>query len=126
MRARPHPGPMPKPASVAAYVAGVPEPVRPLFRAARAFVRKHAPELDERLYMDVPSYFGSASLLYLADYSKHVNLGFLFGARLADPDGLLEGTGKSLRHVKLRSKDDLSPALARLLRAAVAYDAGPG
>lgn len=116
---------MPKPVNVAAYVAQVDEPLRPLFRATRAFVRKHAPELKERLYMDVPSYWGSDALLYLADYSKHVNLGFNKGASLADPDGLLEGTGKNLRHVKLRSKDDLTPALARLLRAAVAHDKAP-
>jgi hypothetical protein len=113
---------MPKPATVAAYVAQVDEPVRPLFRAVRAFVRKHAPELQERIHMDVPTYWGSQALLYLADHSRHVNLGFTQGARLADPDGLLEGTGKSMRHVKVRSRDDLTPALARLVRAAVALD----
>ena len=113
---------MPKPTTVAGYVAQVDEDVRPLFRAVRAFVRKHAPELEERIYMDVPSYFGRESLLYLADHSRHVNLGFTRGARLKDPDGLLEGTGKSMRHVKVRSKDDLTPALARLLREAVASD----
>ncbi len=32
----------------------------------------------------------------------YVNLGFYQGAQLPDPDGLLEGTGKSLRHVKVR------------------------
>ncbi|HWG91934.1 MAG TPA: DUF1801 domain-containing protein [Candidatus Thermoplasmatota archaeon] len=109
---------MPKPASVDAYVEGVAEPLRPLFRALRAFVREHAPDLTERLYMDVPCYSGAQPLLYLADYSKHVNLGFYQGAHLPDPEGLLEGTGKNLRHVKLRSVADLTPELARLVRAA--------
>lgn len=114
---------MAKPKSVAEYVARVDAPLRPLFRATRAFVRKHAPELVERIYMDIPSYWGSDALLYLADYSKHVNLGFNRGAHLADPEGLLEGTGKNLRHVKIRAKADLSPALASLVREAVADDA---
>lgn len=107
-----------KPGTVASYVSGVDDAVRPLFRAVRAFVRKHAPELNERLYMGVPTYWGAAPLLYVADHTAHVNLGFLQGASLADPDSLLEGTGKSLRHVKLHAKADLTPALARLVREA--------
>lgn len=115
---------MPKPATVAEYVAQVDPEMRPLFRAVRAFVRKSAPSLDEGLYMGMPNFKGRAWMLYLADHSRHVNLGFYHGARLADPDGLLEGTGKSLRHVKVRSKADLTPELARLIRSAVAHDRG--
>ena len=58
---------------------------------------------------------------YIAPQSKHVNLGFYRGASLADPEGLMEGTGKALRHVKVRStKEAERPALRRLLEAAVA------
>ena len=57
---------------------------------------------------------------YLGAHRNHVNLGFNHGANLADPDELLEGTGKLFRHVKLRSMADLKqPALKRLLKAAV-------
>ena len=38
--------------------------------------------------------------------SKWVNLGFYQGVGLADPEGLLEGTGAKMRHVKIRSLDD--------------------
>src|SRR6185312_15678878 len=37
---------------------------------------------------------------YIAVQSSHINLGFYHGASLADPTGLLEGTGKELRHIK--------------------------
>jgi Domain of unknown function (DU1801) len=40
---------------------------------------------------------------YLAPHRDRVNLGFYQGARLTDPAGLLEGTGKALRHVKVRA-----------------------
>jgi hypothetical protein len=113
-----------KATSVAQYVEQVDPALRPLFKAVRAFVRKHAPELKERLYMDVPSYWSDDALLYLADYTRHVNLGFNQGAHLEDPHGLLEGTGKNLRHVKVRSKEDLTPELAALLREAVAHGGG--
>jgi hypothetical protein len=54
-------------------------------------------------------------------FTAHVNVGFFLGAQLADPAGLLEGTGKSMRHVKLRPGDDIDrEALAALIQAAYA------
>ena len=38
---------------------------------------------------------------------NHVTFGFHYGTSLADPDSLLEGTGKNLRHVKLSSPEDV-------------------
>lgn len=58
----------------------------------------------------------------LTPYKGWVSLGLLRGAVLEDPDGLLEGTGELVRHVKLRSVEELQvrrEALTRLLRAAV-------
>lgn len=58
---------------------------------------------------------------YLGVQRTHVNLGFYHGASLPDPAGLLEGTGKRLRHVKLRSLAEAKrPAVKALLRAAIA------
>lgn len=51
----------------------------------------------------------------------YVNLGFYHAAPLPDPTGLLEGTGKNLRHVKVRTPAEAeNPALRALLIAAVA------
>jgi len=62
---------------------------------------------------------GDAAFAYTNAFKAHVNVGFFRGAELADPDGLLEGTGKFMRHVKLRPGhlvDHL--ALKRLVHAA--------
>ena len=57
---------------------------------------------------------------YIAPYGGHVNLGFNYGLALPDPDQLLEGTGKTFRHVKIRKSEDVEqPALRTLIRAAV-------
>ena len=57
---------------------------------------------------------------YIGVQGSHVNLGFYHGASLADPEGLLEGTGKELRHVKLRDVAAAkSDAVASLLREAI-------
>ncbi len=57
----------------------------------------------------------------LGAYTKWVSLMFMRGVDLEDPDGLLEGTGKSMRHVKLRSLKALGErreALVRMIEAA--------
>ncbi len=57
---------------------------------------------------------------YIGVQGSHVNLGFYHGASLADPEGLLEGTGKELRHVKLRDVAAArSGAVTALLREAI-------
>ena len=45
---------------------------------------------------------GDAAFGYVNVFRSHVNVGFFKGAYLPDPAGLLEGTGKHMRHVKLR------------------------
>jgi hypothetical protein len=58
---------------------------------------------------------------YIAPQTKHVNLGFYHGAVLKDPAGLLDGAGKNLRHVKIRSLSEISTKeLGDLLKASLA------
>ena len=62
-----------------------------------------------------------AAFAYVNTFKAHVNVGFFRGAEIADPEGLLEGTGKFMRHVKLSAARDLdSAALSRLIGAAYA------
>ena len=64
----------------------------------------------------------SEHFCYVAFHKDHVNLGFNQGAELPDPEGLLEGPGKTLRHVKIAAPEDLeNPALRGLLEAAKAH-----
>jgi hypothetical protein len=63
---------------------------------------------------------------YISAQKDDVNLGFYYGAELPDPDGLLQGTGKLLRHVKIReAKAIRSQALRRLLKAASTHRMAP-
>ncbi|MEI9930647.1 MAG: DUF1801 domain-containing protein [Rhizomicrobium sp.] len=45
---------------------------------------------------------GDAPFGYVAAFKAHANVGFYHGAELPDPAGLLEGSGKRMRHVKMR------------------------
>jgi hypothetical protein len=56
---------------------------------------------------------------YVNSFKTHVNVGFFHGAELEDPAGLLEGSGKRMRHVKLNPGREVSAAaLSDLIHAA--------
>ena len=58
---------------------------------------------------------GNAAFGYVNAFKAHVNVGFFRGAEIADPKGLLEGTGKFMRHVKLRPEQSVDAAALKEL-----------
>ena len=64
---------------------------------------------------------GDAAFGYVNAFRAHVNVGFFRGAEIADPDDLMEGTGRFMRHVKLRTEHDVDArALTALIETAYA------
>lgn len=62
---------------------------------------------------------GDSAFGYVNVFTAHVNVGFFRGAELADPNGLLEGNGRFMRHVKLRPGHQVdAAALTHLIRHA--------
>jgi hypothetical protein len=62
---------------------------------------------------------GDAAFGYVNAFTAHVNVGFFYGAALDDPAGLLQGTGKRMRHVKLPWGQPVNAgALSALIAAA--------
>ncbi len=105
---------------VDAYVAGLEPPIRRLVEALRELVREAAPEAKESLKWGGPCYEHNGLLRSISPAKAYVRLQFFRGASLADPAGLLEGAGKGMRHVKVRSVDNIpSASLRELVRAAV-------
>ena len=103
------------------------ETVRPIACALRAVVFEMDPNACEvvRLGDRAATYgVGPRKMIdgyaYILPHRKWVNIGFYQGAELADPDGLLEGTGARMRHVKVRSVEDANrPALRELVQEAL-------
>jgi hypothetical protein len=66
-------------------------------------MRKCGDEVRELLHDGCPvACLGDAPFGYVNVFTSHVNVGFFQGAALPDPDHLLQGTGKFMRHVKLK------------------------
>ncbi|MDA0269987.1 MAG: DUF1801 domain-containing protein [Chloroflexi bacterium] len=112
-----------------AWLAPASAEVRAIAIAALALVHDVLPDANETASRgDQGIGFGARQygangwgISYISIQSKYANLGFFKGASLPDPDGLLEGAGKNLRHVKLRSLQEVEArrdGLASLLKAA--------
>ncbi|MBS0335194.1 MAG: DUF1801 domain-containing protein [Proteobacteria bacterium] len=63
-----------------------------------------------------------AAFAYVAAFAAHLNIGFYQGSALPDPAGLLEGSGKRMRHVKVRWGKPADEAAIRALIAAAYRD----
>ena len=59
-------------------------------------------------------------IFHIAVYSKAVNLGFNDGASLADPKGILLGTGNRIRHLTIKTPEDLARPALRAYRSSLA------
>lgn len=85
-------------------------------------MRECGDEVRELMHDGCPTAcFGEAAFAYVGAFRAHASVGFFGGAELADPAGLLEGTGKYMRHVKLRLDRDIDTrALMSLIDSAYA------
>jgi hypothetical protein len=83
-------------------------------------MRKCGDEVRELLHDGCPvACLGDAPFAYVNVFTSHVNVGFFHGAALPDPARLLQGTGRFMRHVKLKPEAP-TPAgsLSTLIKAA--------
>lgn len=110
-------------------IDGFSQPVQRLALEVRKLIHQIHPGVVEVAWvMQKNIGFGSGvkknseHFCWLMPATKHVTLGFNYGAELPDPTQLLEGSGKLFRHVKIRSTEQLNdPALIELLRFATTY-----
>ena len=99
---------------------------RQLARPARALIEKIHPGVVEVSWpkqrvigYGVGPKKMSEHFCYLSVSTHHINIGFMYGAELPDPENLLGGTGKLLRHVRITELEQWSaPALHDLLQVA--------
>lgn len=108
---------------VEAWIEGQPKDLRPLCRAVRDLLDEGLPGAAASLKWSQPTWTGNGNVAGLAAFDGRVHLVLHRGADLPDPQGVLEGTGKLVRHVKLRHARDVQvPAVKALVRAAWRLD----
>jgi hypothetical protein len=108
---------------VQAWLETLPVEKKPTINNLRKLIGSVAPEAHEIIYHDAlgygPTDSGFDRILYVTVFETHINLGFFFGGFLPDPERLLVGSGKRMRHIKIRSlQESENPAITSLLAQA--------
>jgi hypothetical protein len=100
--------------------------------ALREVILEEAPDASESIYQvyTVAIWFGFSGKMkdmfcYIATNAGHVNLGFPRGTSLPDPNRVLEGEGKTMRHIKFRSQLDVERSFVRRYIQAAMEQAAP-
>lgn len=107
-------------AAIDSWLNGPPEDLRSIARTWFARMRACGADVRELMHDGQPTAcVEDAPFGYVDTFRAHVNVGFFHGATLQDPGGLLEGTGRFMRHVKLKPGGPLDAwALDALITAA--------
>lgn len=90
------------------YIGKAPKEQQEIMNTIRSLVHESVENVAEEFKWGRPVFRLKKDFTYLQANKNHVNLGFYIGfQKLDDPKGLLEGTGKTMRHIKLRTVEDI-------------------
>ena len=114
---------MAKSKNVDSWISEQDPALRQIAESLRGIILGADPELRESIKWGNPVYERRGRICYLSATERYVSLGFFSGASLADPERRIEGTGKKMRHVKVRALEDIdTEQFASWLSQAVALD----
>lgn len=108
--------------AIATWLREQPDDLRAIAERWFEAMRGCGDDVRELMHDDQPTAcVGDAAFGYVDAFTAHVNVGFFHGAEIPDPDRLLQGTGKFMRHVKLRPDQHVdTEALMALIETAYA------
>jgi hypothetical protein len=104
------------------FIFDLPKDIQNITVALRKTILSSSPELKEEFKWSMPNYSYNGLVCYLQTAKKHVNLGFHKGNVLQEKDvnQLLQGTGKTLRYIKIKKMEEVqSKAFTSLIQEAV-------
>ena len=109
------------------YVAAYPDWRGEAMGRIRAALRAGAPDATESFKWAQPVWESNGPFAWMKAYGSHVNVGFWRGTELSDAEGLLEGEGDRMRHIRIGSDDPVLEAFISAFAAeAVALNQARG
>ena len=99
--------PMPKATSVDGYIKQLRGWQREVVMMCRSIIKSQTGDVDEDILWSQPVYSLNGPICYVKAFSDHVNLGFWRGNELEDPSGRLVGELPTMRHISIRSVNDV-------------------
>ncbi|AXF56008.1 DUF1801 domain-containing protein [Salicibibacter kimchii] len=107
------------------FIVDLPNDIQNITVALRKIILHSSPKLREEFKWSMPNYTYNGLVCYLQTSKNHVNLGFHKGNKLQDKDmnKLLQGTGKTMRHIRIKDTEDIQPkAFTSLIQEAVSLN----
>jgi hypothetical protein len=107
------------------YIMDLPNEIQAIVIALRKLILHSSSNLKEEFKWSMPNYSYNGFVCYLQTAKKHVNLGFHKGNELQDKDvtQLLQGTGKTMRHIRIKKMEDIQPEIfTSLIQEAIALN----
>jgi len=109
------------------YITGLPVWQAEIVTTVRKIILEAAPGTKESIKWAQPVFENVGPFAYMKAFKNAVNFGFWRGADLEDPQGLLQGSGDKMRHVKLTSLDQVQPqVLTNFVKQALALNLEKG
>lgn len=99
------------------YIEGLSGEIKGITEQLRSLVLETSDELTEALKWGMPNYSYKGLAVYLQPAKHHVNFGIHKGGKIKDKDvkGLFEGSGENMKHIKVRSAEDIDQEYFQML-----------
>ncbi|CAN5379033.1 hypothetical protein BH23BAC3_BH23BAC3_19740 [soil metagenome] len=89
------------------YINSAPEDQKKIMGILRRLIHQSVKNVSEEYKWSRPVFCSDKDFAYLKTAKKHVTLGFFNFEKINDKDNQLEGSGKEMRHVKIKSMNDV-------------------
>ncbi|ARF15669.1 DUF1801 domain-containing protein [Sporosarcina ureae] len=107
------------------FISDLPKDIKSITTTLRKIILESSPELTEEFKWSMPNYSYTGLVCYLQPAKKHVNLGFHRGNELVakDENKLLQGTGKTMRHIRIKQLEEIQvEAITLLIKDAISLN----
>ena len=99
------------------YIENAPKEQIIILKTLRKLIHETISDVSEGYKWGFPVFAKTKDFAYLRFAKKHITLGFYNIDKIEDPDNLLEGEGNTLKHIKIKNKDEInSKMIAQWLR----------
>jgi hypothetical protein len=98
---------------IAPYLEAAPAPQAACMQLLLSWLEVEVPDVKVQIKWSRPVFGTTHDFAYFKTTKKHLSLGFMKGEGLPDPQGLLEGDGKDMRHIKLYEPETMPEAQIR-------------
>jgi hypothetical protein len=95
---------------VSDFIKNAPEDQRQIMEMLREIIHRSVPAAIEEFKWSRPVFRTAQDFAYLKTSKAHVTLGF-FSDKLKDEKGRIQGTGKNMKHIKIRKIEDVEPEM---------------